>query len=166
MKIKISNLDEGVHRLFFEGAVEEIGLGEPFFDDYELDVEIDKSARQVVLDATLRLESNLVCDRCGEEFVRDVEAPFELVFLFGEEPTDDENARALPYDADTIDVSEDLYDYAQLALPLRQLCDEACEGLCPKCGANLNERRCDCRDDAIDPRWSPLLELKKRMENN
>ena len=32
----------------------------------------------------------------------------------------------------------------QLALPMKPLCAEACRGLCPQCGANLNRPQCGC----------------------
>ena len=34
---------------------------------------------------------------------------------------------------------------AQLQAPMHPLCREACEGLCPECGKNLNKGRCTCR---------------------
>ena len=44
------------------------------------------------------------------------------------------------------------------ALPSKFLCDDDCKGLCPKCGANLNEGPCECKKD-IDPRFEALLSL-------
>ncbi len=35
-----------------------------------------------------------------------------------------------------------------------------CAGLCPTCGKNLNEGKCRCPKNKIDPRWSKLAELK------
>ncbi len=32
-----------------------------------------------------------------------------------------------------------------LALPARVLCTSECKGLCPQCGADLNEGECECR---------------------
>ncbi|MGB1779712.1 MAG: DUF177 domain-containing protein, partial [Longimicrobiales bacterium] len=40
------------------------------------------------------------------------------------------------------------------------VCEPECRGLCPKCGANLNEGACDCTDDEVDPRWAALRDLK------
>ena len=39
-----------------------------------------------------------------------------------------------------------------LELPTSMVCDEGCKGLCPECGANLNEGDCGCRPSAGDPR--------------
>ena len=54
-------------------------------------------------------------------------------------------------------VTEQLY----LALPLKTVCDEACKGLCPSCGANRNRTECACRTDEVDPRLAPLLRFKR-----
>ena len=35
-------------------------------------------------------------------------------------------------------------------LPLVPLCDEDCKGLCPTCGANLNEGPCGCEKEQSD----------------
>ena len=42
-----------------------------------------------------------------------------------------------------------------LAVPAFSLCREDCKGLCPRCGADLNERPCDCAD-TTDARWDAL----------
>ena len=45
-------------------------------------------------------------------------------------------------------------------LPLRHLCRPDCKGLCPHCGANLNDGPCDCENTEIDPRWAILAQLQ------
>ena len=47
-----------------------------------------------------------------------------------------------------------------LELPLAPLCREDCAGLCPECGAVLDEVRCGHGIDAADPRWSALDDLR------
>lgn len=39
------------------------------------------------------------------------------------------------------------------------LCRPDCKGLCPECGANLNNTTCSCADNAVDPRFAKLKEL-------
>ncbi len=47
-----------------------------------------------------------------------------------------------------------------LAMPAQVLCREECAGLCPRCGANLNDEPGHEHEPEIDPRWSKLGELK------
>ena len=52
-------------------------------------------------------------------------------------------------------------DALALALPAQLLCREDCAGLCPVCGANLNEAGPEHRHEAEpDPRWAKLRELR------
>jgi uncharacterized protein len=53
-------------------------------------------------------------------------------------------------------------DALVLALPARLLCREDCRGLCPVCGADLNEIDPDTHrhESAPDPRWAKLGEVR------
>ena len=53
-----------------------------------------------------------------------------------------------------------------LNLPLKPVCEPGCKGLCPTCGVNRNQIECDCRSEAVDPRFAPLLDLKERMSDS
>ncbi|MBF8266982.1 MAG: hypothetical protein HW388_490 [Dehalococcoidia bacterium] len=57
-----------------------------------------------------------------------------------------------------LDLTEAVRQYFIVNLPMKPLCKEHCAGLCPRCGANLNEGGCDCSAQ-VDPRWSALLDL-------
>jgi uncharacterized protein len=63
------------------------------------------------------------------------------------------------YDGDEIDVTALVHEHALLALPTRLLCAEACRGLCPQCGANLNVAACDCSAQPTPPRLAVLRDL-------
>jgi uncharacterized protein len=69
-------------------------------------------------------------------------------------------------ETDTINLTDDIRDYALLAIPMKSLCSENCKGLCPNCGANLNDGPCKCKEEKIDPRWEPLLKLKLKNKLN
>ncbi len=60
----------------------------------------------------------------------------------------------------TLDLARWARDAMVLAVPPKILCREDCAGLCPRCGAILNdEPDHDCGHDESDPRWSKLREL-------
>lgn len=52
---------------------------------------------------------------------------------------------------DELDVTEDVRSEMVLALPVNLLCNKRCAGLCPVCGANLNEEECDCEYEEETP---------------
>ena len=55
------------------------------------------------------------------------------------------------YRDETIDLGDLVREQLYLALPMKPLCAEACKGLCPQCGTNLNRGTCDCRSEWQDP---------------
>jgi uncharacterized protein len=64
------------------------------------------------------------------------------------------------YDDEQIDLTHLIMEQFQLALPMKALCMEACKGLCPQCGTNLNTGACDCNVKWEDPRLAALKNLK------
>jgi DUF177 domain-containing protein len=167
MIIKIANLSEGVHTLSFDEKISEIGISEPFFGNCKVDVKLSKSRSQIVLDAALSLGANYQCDRCGQDYKASVQNSYKMVYLFGQEPeeNDEFNLIYLPIDADKINIVSDVRDYALLAVPMKKLCKEDCKGLCPKCGKDLNEGECNCVKEEMDPRWEPLAKLRNKLNN-
>lgn len=101
------------------------------------------------------------CRRCLDP----VETPFarDLTMVFvselsGEE--DDGGVYALEPEGSELDLSKAVREEMILAVNPYVVCEPECRGLCPKCGANLNEGACDCTDDEVDPRWAALRDLK------
>ena len=101
------------------------------------------------------------CARCLEEASFDIQGEIEGYFIIegeGEAPDDMEQDE---FDILPEDNRIDLYPLIMAAifveLPLIPLCKEDCAGICPRCGANLNEGPCDCdpedlhHDDGINP---------------
>jgi uncharacterized protein len=100
------------------------------------------------------------CRRCLRAVETDVEEELTLVFSSEAEPDSD----AYPFDAGApeLDLSDAVREELILAVNQYVVCDPECRGLCPKCGANLNEESCDCTEDETDPRWAALRALKDR----
>ena len=167
MIIKYTNFSDGVHHFNLTDKVENLGLENLFFGDVAVDCKMDKSPHQIVLNCNITAKSKLVCDRCASEFDAEMKSSFMLSFIFTKESekSEDLNFRFLPPDQDRIDISEDVYEYAELAVPMKKLCSEECKGLCPKCGTNLNENKCDCKTEIENDIWTPLKNLKDQFKN-
>ena len=67
-----------------------------------------------------------------------------------------------PYLADDGELDLDAWarDALALALPAQLTCRPDCAGLCPQCGASLNEDPAHAHEAARDPRWAKLSELR------
>lgn len=104
--------------------------------------------------ATVQLQGE--CARCLREITDDMS--FELQELFfhpGREVDEDECL----IEDESVDLESSLRDAVVLELPFMPLCSEDCLGLCPECGANLNDDPDHEHELVIDPRWSKLVDL-------
>ncbi|MGE5484681.1 MAG: YceD family protein [Ignavibacteriales bacterium] len=102
--------------------------------------------------------ANLRCGRCLESFELPVSTRFRVEFREGTGPAPEDEDVAL-YSGDYIDLSDEVRQNIIVSLPMKPLCDEACKGLCPWCGVNLNVRQCACEPPVRDERWSVLEKL-------
>lgn len=166
MIIKFTNYADGVHYIDFDEPARKIGLSEPFDGNVKVNVKMDKSHHQIVLDGTFTVHAHLNCDRCAEDFEKEITDSFRLTYLFGEKPEEDEtlNLYYISPESDKINIDADVTDFAHLAVPMKKLCDEECKGLCPKCGTNLNKGECTCASEEINPIWAPLQKLKDKSK--
>lgn len=115
---------------------------------------------------TGRVEAPAVfeCARCLAEFASEVEVDVCELFLAPGQEAAASNDDVYRVSGVEIDVEPMLRDAVTLGLPLNPLCRAACRGLCAQCGRDLNQSRCSCRDDDLDPRWAPLAALRARLE--
>jgi uncharacterized protein len=112
----------------------------------------------------------LPCSRCLSTQEVPVEANYELTFVRQSPPTSAgeeeeielsaEEMGLVEFHGEEIDLREAIQEQVILALPLRALCKETCRGLCPQCGANLNETGCQCPPSEFRNKFSILKEFK------
>lgn len=123
---------------------------------------------------TVRATLELNCSRCLEPLTWPVDVPVELTYVpeaaAAEDTPDaelqDEDFSTAYYRDHVLDLGEMLREQFNLALPMRPLCQEACKGLCPQCGTNLNRETCGCDVKWEDPRLAGLRSLLERKEHN
>jgi len=134
----------------------------------QLQFEIHKDKERFRLVGSAVTELELACSRCLEPFRLPVNADFDLRYLPASEVSQDEEREIEEEDLETsyyrddqIDLNELLREQFYLALPMKPLCEEACKGLCPQCGTNLNTGSCSCNAAWEDPRLAALKQLRK-----
>ena len=162
MIIKYTNFSDGVHQFRLSEKVEKLGLENLFFGSVSVDCKMDKSPHQIVISCEISAKTKLVCDRCNQEYETELKNNFLLSFLFSKSDVESEdfNFRYLSPEHDKIDLSKDVYEYAELSLPMKNLCKEDCKGLCSRCGTNLNFEQCNCKTVIENDIWAPLKKLK------
>ncbi len=58
-----------------------------------------------------------------------------------------------------------VYDQICLNLPLKHLCMDDCQGLCPECGINLNKETCDCESNVAESSYEEIEKEKVNADN-
>lgn len=119
--------------------------------------ELLRTGRGILVRARLETVVAETCARCLADFSRPAAIDFEEEFFptVGVEsglPLEVPEAEAFTIDAQHIlDLSEALRQYQMMEEPIRVLCRPDCQGLCPRCGADLNQGPCDCPPEAKGP---------------
>lgn len=124
-----------------------------------LDGRISNVGDVLLLKARLSGRVRRTCGRCLKEFTADAEA--EVVEKFYPAGAENIENDAFVYDSDVIEITEPLREGLLLAEPMQALCKPDCRGLCPVCGADLNEGDCGCDRLTVDPRLAALKQFIK-----
>jgi uncharacterized protein len=153
----------------------DIDLGELALDGGTL-MEISGSARLLRTDrgllVALHAEATLVapCSRCLVESRSPLAIDLEEEFIPVTDPVTLRRITARERDENyaigeelALDLEEPVRQYALMAAPSKPLCRPDCAGICPSCGANLNEGDCGCEEQA-DERLQALAALKRSEE--
>lgn len=119
------------------------------------------------LEARLSYQQTLTCTRCLAPLALAVDETIELAIetsasepMLGEHELTASDLQTLFLEGQELDTTPILMEQLQLNIPMKPLCREDCAGLCPRCGADLNEAPCSCDDSPTDPRWQALEKLR------
>jgi uncharacterized protein len=111
--------------------------------------DIERTGSQVTVMGKLHAVARLECVRCLRTFDRPIEADLTV---FADRTS---SARRLEedlerdhhmkfHDGRQLDIREEAREALLLELPITSHCQEACRGLCPRCGADRNLGPCGC----------------------
>lgn len=175
MFIEIEDLEQEplhVHHLYQAEEIqflhEDVALSQPISTDFVL----THKDRDLRIEGSLETALRFKCSRCVKEFLRPFSANFELFYL----PQPDwkkkgdeielkyEDMEVAYYDGTRFDVDLMVLEQIELGMPMKFVCREDCKGLCYRCGVDLNEGRCSCPKEDMDPRMSVLLEFRRKKE--
>ncbi len=124
-----------------------------------LDGAVFNKASLVRLEAKILYEFDAPCDRCGADTAREHTVTLEKSLAVAIEGEESDTILLVP--DMKLDLDELVYSEVLVSLPMKHLCHTDCRGICPKCGSNLNDGKCDCPEKEIDPRLAVLAELLK-----
>ncbi len=116
-------------------------------------VTLTRAARGILLAGSFSCPVRLTCGRCLASFPHLVGFDVQEMFYPSIDiatglplalPEEDDSSSFTIDEHHLLDTSEMIRQYCLLAIPMKPLCRADCGGLCPDCGANLNEKHCGC----------------------
>ena len=110
----------------------------------------------IELTATVDAVCECICARCLTEF--EYPLHMQITAHLTEDTEEESGTDSYIIQNDGIDLNEVIISEMLLNIDERILCYDDCAGLCQKCGFNLNEGTCDCKNE-IDPRLAKLKDL-------
>lgn len=161
MRININSLPSGIQVFEFKVDCSELDIENQDFSINEVAVKstVSKNEQNVFVASQIRSEVDFVCDSCLCSFHDVLEDEFSIFYTSDQDSASHDGEQiiqVLKPGTREIDLSSGIRESILLSIPMKVMCSEDCQGLCPDCGANLNEGNCNCKRKKADPRWEGL----------
>lgn len=140
-------------------------------ENAHVSIDVHRYGKRVLIKGMAGMSSLCSCSRCLKQFYLPLSADFEEEFLpvpevskAVEQELTAEDLGSDFYRDDEINIEDLIREQMLLAGPMKPLCKPDCRGICPKCGKDLNDGPCGCKEDEIDPRLMPLKKIKESLK--
>lgn len=146
-------------------------IGKKFFEaienpdilncDLKVMMELERQERMMVLSFNITGEIETECDRCLDQLILPVNIIQAYIIKFGHKRVEEsEDVLVIPENDYQIDVSELIFDYISLFLPIKKVHgeDESGNSLCD--GEVLSRLNEIADKEDVDPRWEALKNIK------
>ncbi|MCI5903344.1 MAG: DUF177 domain-containing protein [Blautia sp.] len=143
-------------------------LGEyPVLDKEPVDLVITNTGNKILeLVGTGSVTVGIPCDRCLTEVP--VKIPLQIQRKLDMKLTEEERINDLDENSyltgTDLDVDQLVYLEVIMNWPLKILCKEDCKGICSRCGKNLNDGLCECREEPKDPRMAAISDIFSKFK--
>ena len=129
-----------------------------------LDVRLEAqfAGHDLLVRGELEGEFVLPCRRCLVDVAVNLHEEVALLYRRGltASQAEEQEIFPLPERGDEVDLRDAIREQLMLSVPRFAVCQDACRGLCPHCGTNLNHTQCDCSPVEVDDRWAALRKLR------
>lgn len=150
--LDLATLKPTLNRLEVEAPSREVELPEEEWrGDVHASLRVELSGARVSVRGTVKSTAHLECWRCLRPFELGVTADLTVYADRsgagrnpGEQIELERDHYMLFHDGRRLDLRESVREALLLELPITPHCREDCPGLCPKCGADLNDGPCGC----------------------
>jgi uncharacterized metal-binding protein YceD (DUF177 family) len=157
--IPFKGLSTGDHRFEFE-------IDDAFFESFEyfesergrIKVDLDLIKESNLLDLHFKMKGvvSVACDRCLDSVDFKVKDEFRLIVKFAEDYLEEsEEVIVIPLSESKLDVSQYLFEYINLMLPIKRVHKKQSE-----CNKQIIEKLENYSTPQMDPRWEALKNMK------
>jgi uncharacterized protein len=168
-EIPFVGLKAGKHRFNFE-------IDDTFFANFEgapitgsevkVEVDFDKKSDFFILDFYIFGFLNAECDRCTKDYKQELLDEHRVYVKFDNRNTaaesDDEDVIFISSAETHIDISQLIYEFVLLSIPMQKICAEK-RNSTESCNTDLDKYLSgEDENKEIDQRWSALEKLKKQ----
>ena len=119
---------------------------------------VRNTADVLVMTGTITTTIHGVCDRCATDFTKMMEYPIDVVLVKELANEENEDEWVFPLEGDSADLEDIVRTVFVLNMDSKLLCKSDCNGMCCRCGKNLNDGPCSCQKE-LDPRFAALRQL-------
>lgn len=163
-------LAEGVSSLALAVSADELELQDAYYTfpgPLQVDLQVSRSLQTFLVAGEVHACIRGECCRCLSTVEQPLRSPLRLLLQRQEITREEQEAMAQEEDVEflhpgtkEVDLKPLICEAVVLELPMRVYCRPECQGLCQRCGHDLNTGPCSCPPLAADPRWAALGELK------
>ena len=133
----------------------------PVTEPVRAEGQVRNTAGVLVMTGSIETTIHGTCDRCATAFDREIEFPIDVVLVTELANEENEDEWVFPLEGDSADLDDIVRTVFVLNLDSKLLCKEDCQGLCCRCGKNLNDGPCNCQKE-LDPRFAALKQLLEK----
>jgi uncharacterized protein len=158
VQIDLRELPDGLSTLDIDMPAESFALTQA---DAELEgplrvhLTLDRRGEEIWIRGKAQGAARLECSRCLSPFAQNLDLEFDVFCAKVQNPNvvshkavDEEDGGIHPHDGRVLSIDGEIREAVILGLPMKPLCREACAGLCPRCGEDLNQGPCRCASAA------------------
>lgn len=130
-----------------------------------VEVVLERQPRMMIISFLIAGHVTIPCDRCGEIYHQPVDGEEKLIVKFGPDHHEEtEDVLIIREDEHELDLSQFIYEYIHLLLPMRKVhgTDENGKSLCNE---EVIDRINETEDQPEDPRWETLRKLKDNQNS-
>lgn len=169
-KVRFSGLKEGKHTFEFDvdnSFFEKLEYSQIEQGEVHVSLELTKKSTHMEFDFKLIGWIGEACDRCVVDYHQNVEGEYKVFVKFGEDFEElSDDMIVIPKDEYELDVSQLIYEFIGLSVPLRKVpCEENGDTtICDQAVLDLLEPKDSEREKSNSP-WAALKGIKDQLKD-